>query len=136
MLYITLVISQLKFASTVWNSIKSTDSKNWEASNRNLHPSALIISFSLTLYIYAYTSQQIKLHNLGKRRYISLLEAGGFRVTVQYIRDHSMFNTPFVIKKNLSARCASAARVVWKNEGTKTPPLNHILLLYFLIISY
>jgi hypothetical protein len=93
-----------------------------------------------------YRVQQLKLHNLCKRRYhlespsllqvylgskfCPLLETVGLRVPAQYSRDISLFNVCSSSKNCPSARCASEADVILQDVnafGTKIVFLNHIL---------
>jgi hypothetical protein len=98
-------------------------------------------------YGYDLALEQLKLHNLHKRRYHlgalsltqvyrgskfcpSVLETVGLRVPVRYITHFSMFSVCSSSKNCPSARCASAANVVCRDVdtfGTKTLSPKHVL---------
>jgi hypothetical protein len=146
-LYFTLVLSKVKYASVVWNPIASTDANKLERIQQKFAALCLDRFFPQADYGYDLALEQLKLYTLRKRRYHlgaifltqvyrgskycpSVLETVGLRVPVRYIRDFSMFSVCSSSKNCPFARCASAANVVCTDVdifGTKTLSLKHVL---------
>jgi hypothetical protein len=120
---------------------------NWNASNRGLRPSVLIVSFLKSITATLFALEVLKLHTLPMRRHHlnalfliqvyhgskfcpSVLEIACLGVPARYIRDFALFNVCSSSKNCPSARCTSAANVVYRNFGifgAKNILLNHIL---------
>jgi hypothetical protein len=95
---------------------------NWNASNRSLRPSVVIVFFPKVHYNYSLASEELKLHTLSVRRHRldalfliqvyldskfspSVLEIAGLRVPSWHIRDCALFNVCSSSKNCPSARC-------------------------------
>ena len=63
LLYCTLIISRLDYASLVWKNITA----RWNTSNGNLQLYASVVCFSPRI-CYTYTLERLKLHTLQTRR--------------------------------------------------------------------
>jgi hypothetical protein len=132
-LYIALIRSKTEYASVVWNSITSTDANKLERIEQRFAALCFNRFFPQVHYCHSLSLEKLKLHILYIRRHRldvlfltqvyfglkfchSVLGIVGLRVPARYIRDFALFNVCFSCKNFTSARCASAANVVCRDD--------------------
>jgi hypothetical protein len=146
-LYIALVGSKLEYASVVWNSITLTDASKLERIQQRFTALCFYRFFPQVRYCYTLALQELNLHTLRMRRHLLdavfltqvysgskfcpfVLETVGPQVPPRRIRDVALFSVCSSCKDCPSARCASAANVVCRDDHvfrSRNILLRHIL---------
>jgi hypothetical protein len=128
-LYTALVRPRLEYASVVWNSITTTDSKKFERIQQKFAYVCFYRLFPYLAYSYNFTLTKLNLPSLCTRRHHldalfliqayrglkscpSLLEMVYLRVLSRHVMDFSAFSVRPSNKHCSSARCANAANAV------------------------
>jgi hypothetical protein len=129
-LYTALVRPRLEYASVVWNSTTSTDSKKLERIQQKFASVCFYRFFKNLPYSYVLASNKLNLPSLSMRRHLdalffvqayrglkscsSFLDIVSLPVPHRNVRDFTLFNVCPSNKCCPSARCAYAANAVRK----------------------